>query len=218
MITIETIIPREDVTFRDEIYGFLRRRKHAPPHVHRCPRCYGHEACGMDCAIEPDLQLDNGTPCGDYEVCSACARWERERRDPWSMGRRRRTHPGARSAGRPRGAERPMSGVAVHEILMNAVIHRNYESTTPVMINHYADRMEVLSPGGLYGDLTPDQFPRVTAYRNPVVAEAAKVLGFVNRFGRGIPTAQAELARNAAPPAEFELGLNHVLVTIRRPA
>jgi ATP-dependent DNA helicase RecG len=60
------------------------------------------------------------------------------------------------------------------------------------MINHYAERIEILSPGGLYGDLTREQFPRVTAYRNPVVAEAAKVLGFVNRFGRGIDVAQAE--------------------------
>lgn len=107
---------------------------------------------------------------------------------------------------------------ALHELLMNAVIHRNYESTTPVMVNHYADRIELLSPGGLYGDLTPEQFPRVTAYRNPVIAEAAKVLGFVNRFGRGIPTAQAELARNRAPSAGFDLQLNHVLVTVWRPA
>jgi len=106
---------------------------------------------------------------------------------------------------------------ALHELLMNAIIHRNYESTTPVMVNHYEDRIEILNPGGLYGDLTPDQFPRVTAYRNPVVAEAAKTLGFVNRFGRGIDVAQAELANNGSPAAEFDVQLNHFLVTIRKP-
>ncbi|HSO00093.1 MAG TPA: ATP-binding protein [Candidatus Nanopelagicales bacterium] len=105
---------------------------------------------------------------------------------------------------------------ALHELLMNAIIHRTYETTTPVMINQFADRLEILSPGGLYGDITREQFPRVTAYRNPVLAEAAKTLGFVNRFGRGIDMAQAELARNGSPPAEFDVQLNHVLVTVKR--
>lgn len=74
MLTVETIVPLAEVTFRDHLYSFLRRRRHAPPHVHRCPVCYGHEACGMDCAIEPDLELDDGAPCASFEVCSACER------------------------------------------------------------------------------------------------------------------------------------------------
>jgi ATP-dependent DNA helicase RecG len=108
---------------------------------------------------------------------------------------------------------------ALHELLVNAVIHRNYEgSSTPVLINHFDDRIEVLSPGGLFGDLTPEQFPLGTAYRNPVLAEAARTLGFVNRYGRGIALAQAELQRNDSPAARFDLGANHFLVTIpKRP-
>jgi ATP-dependent DNA helicase RecG len=86
------------------------------------------------------------------------------------------------------------------------------------MINQFTDRLEILSPGGLYGDLTAEQFPRVTAYRNPVIAEAAKVLGFVNRFGRGIDVAQADLAHNGSPAAEFNVQINHFLVTVRTPA
>jgi ATP-dependent DNA helicase RecG len=106
---------------------------------------------------------------------------------------------------------------ALHELLMNAVIHRNYEAATPILVNHFEDRIEILSLGGLYGDLIPEQFPRVTAYRNPVIAEAAKALGFVNRFGRGIDIARAELQRNGSPPPKFELEPNHVLVTVWRP-
>jgi len=104
---------------------------------------------------------------------------------------------------------------AMHELVMNAVIHRNYEgSTTPIMINHFENRVEILSPGGLFGDLTPAQFPRGTSYRNPVIAEAAKNLGFVNRYGRGIAIAQAELRANGSREAEFELTPSHVLVTL----
>jgi ATP-dependent DNA helicase RecG len=104
---------------------------------------------------------------------------------------------------------------ALHELLVNAVIHRSYDgSTAPISINHFTDRLEILSPGGLFGDLTRDLFPRGTSYRNPVLAEAARVLGFVNRYGRGIALAQAELARNGSPEARFEIGTNHFLAVV----
>ena len=106
--------------------------------------------------------------------------------------------------------------LALHEIFMNAVIHRNYDaSTTPVSINHFTDRIEVMNPGGLYGDLTRELFPRGTSYRNPVIAEAAKTLGFVNRYGRGIAIANAELERNASEPVGYDIGDNHLLATVQ---
>ncbi|MRG90563.1 ATP-binding protein [Polyangium spumosum] len=127
---------------------------------------------------------------------------------------------GARPVALPQGGDRTICDYprrAMHELLVNAVIHRNYDgSSTPVSVNHFSDRIEILSPGGLYPDLTPDQFPGGTSYRNPVLAESAKVLGFVNRFGRGIAIVQAELARNGSPPAVFEPGYNRFLVTVPR--
>lgn len=104
---------------------------------------------------------------------------------------------------------------ALRELFVNAIVHRNYEdSTTPVSINDYSDRLEIFNPGGLYPGLTPEDFPRGTAYRNPILAEAAKVLGFANRFGRGIVAARTELERNGSGEAIFELKANHFLVTI----
>ncbi len=106
---------------------------------------------------------------------------------------------------------------AMHELFMNAIIHRNYDSsTTPVMINHYEDRIEIQNPGGLYGDLTLEQFPNGTSYRNPILAEAAKVLGFVNRFGRGVSIVQNQLQRNGSAPAEFQPHPNQFLVIVWR--
>lgn len=105
---------------------------------------------------------------------------------------------------------------ALHELLMNAVIHRNYDgSTTPIMLSHFIDRIEILNPGALFGDLTVADFPRMTAYRNPVLAEAAKILGFVNRFGRGIDLAQTLLSQNGSSPATFQIEGNHFLATIQ---
>ncbi len=107
--------------------------------------------------------------------------------------------------------------VALHELLMNAVIHRNYDnSTTPISINHFSDRIEIQNPGSLFGDLTRGQFPNGVSYRSPVLAEAAKTLGFVNRFGRGIAVAQRELIQNGSPALEYVVGDNHMLMTLRK--
>ncbi len=107
--------------------------------------------------------------------------------------------------------------IALHELFINAVIHRNYDgSTTPVSINHFSDRIEIQNPGSLYGDLTRDQFPGGTAYRNPVLAEAAKILGFANQFGRGIALAEDRLLKNGSPRLEHALGDNHLVMIVRQ--
>ena len=107
--------------------------------------------------------------------------------------------------------------VALHEIFANAVIHRNYEaSTTPVFINEFSDRIEVINPGSLFGDLSRDHFPGGVAYRNPVLAEAARTLGFVNRFGRGLAIVKAELARNGSPDLELDPRENFFLAVLRK--
>jgi ATP-dependent DNA helicase RecG len=40
-------------------------------------------------------------------------------------------------------------------------------------------------------------------YRNPRLADAMKVLGFVQRFGVGIQVARTALLENGNPPPEF---------------
>lgn len=107
---------------------------------------------------------------------------------------------------------------ALRELLMNAVMHRNYDSNTPIRFYAFSDHIEIQSPGGLYGEATPENFPTRNSYRNPVIAEALKSLGFVNRFGYGIQRAQALLSQNGNPPAQFEFDEHAVLVKVyRRP-
>jgi ATP-dependent DNA helicase RecG len=105
---------------------------------------------------------------------------------------------------------------ALRELLMNAVMHRNYESNTPVRFYAFSDHIEIHSPGGLYGEATRNNFPTRNSYRNPVVAEAMKSLGFVNRFGYGVQRAQALLKENGNPEAVFEFDEHTVLVKIYR--
>lgn len=107
---------------------------------------------------------------------------------------------------------------AVRELFHNAVIHRDYQSNTPIRFYWFADRIEIQSPGGLYGEVTPSTIMTRNSYRNPVMAEALKTMGYVNRFGFGIQQAQKLLAENGNPQAEFSIEDRVVGITIRRGA
>jgi ATP-dependent DNA helicase RecG len=104
---------------------------------------------------------------------------------------------------------------ALRELFHNALVHRDYQSTTPVHFYWFADRIEIQSPGGLYGGVTPETLMQQNSYRNPVLAEAMKAMGYVNRYGYGVQRAQALLQANGNPPAEFEIHPQFVKVTIR---
>lgn len=107
-------------------------------------------------------------------------------------------------------------GEALRQIIMNAIMHRTYEGTnSPVRINWFADRVEIQNPGGLFGQVTESNFDRMTDYRNPMVAEAMKALGYVERFGIGIRRTRQALAENNNPAPEFTFEPTYVLVTIR---
>lgn len=109
--------------------------------------------------------------------------------------------------------------VALQQLARNAVLHRNYEGTNaPSRIYWFSDRVEIISPGGPYGQVTRKNFgsPGVTDYRNPYLAEVMKNLGYVQRFGIGIQLARTELEKNGNPPLEFIIEDTHVLVIVRR--
>jgi len=96
--------------------------------------------------------------------------------------------------------------IAFQQLLYNAVMHRLYEGTNaPVHVYWFNDRVEINSPGGPFGNVTIENFgnPGVIDYRNPNIADMLKTLGFVQRYGIGIQTAQNAMKRNGNPPIEF---------------
>lgn len=116
-----------------------------------------------------------------------------------------------------RTADYPL--VALQQVARNAVMHRTYEHTaTPVRITWYFDRVEVISPGGPYGIVSVDNFgqPGVTDYRNPALADLLRGLGYVQRFGMGLPSAHRSLQANGNPRPEFTVTDSYVSVIIRR--
>ena len=107
---------------------------------------------------------------------------------------------------------------ALQQITRNAVMHRTYEATNaPIRVSWFNDRIEICSPGGAFGVVTAENFgqPELTDYRNPNLAEAMKNLGYVQRFGVGIPIARRQLTEAGHPEPEFEINHNYVIATIK---
>jgi ATP-dependent DNA helicase RecG len=107
---------------------------------------------------------------------------------------------------------------ALQQVIYNAVLHRTYEHTNaPIRVYWFNDRIEIASPGGPYGNVTPENFgqPGITDYRNPNLTEVLKTYGFVQAFGRGIATARREMEQNGNPPIEFQTNQTTVLCILR---
>lgn len=107
--------------------------------------------------------------------------------------------------------------VALQQLTRNAIMHRTYEATNaPARVYWFDDRIEIINPGGPFGSVTPENFgaPGITDYRNPNLAEAMRVLGFVQRFGFGIQLARAEHRKNQQRPPEFEVDAHNVICRV----
>ena len=118
-----------------------------------------------------------------------------------------------------RRTDRPLYPViAVREILLNALIHRDYSTHTesiPIVLRLFSDRLELENPGGLYGRMTLDLLGRATAdTRNPFIAGAMELLSLTENRYSGIPTIQRVMRENGLRPAEFEIIRGSFRVTL----
>lgn len=108
--------------------------------------------------------------------------------------------------------------VALQQLLRNAIMHRNYETSyAPVQWYWFADRVEIHNPGGLFGRANRETFgkPGGNDYRNPTVAAAMRVLGFVQQFGLGVPLARKACVDNGNPTPEFLIEGSSFAVIVR---
>lgn len=113
--------------------------------------------------------------------------------------------------------ELPM--VAVREVVLNALIHRDYSIHTegmPIQVNLYSDRLEVINPGGLYGRLSIDNLGKVQPdTRNPVLATAMEDLGYTENRYSGIPTIKRYMEEAGKPQPEFSDDGSEFCVVLR---
>jgi ATP-dependent DNA helicase RecG len=93
---------------------------------------------------------------------------------------------------------------AVREALVNAVAHRDYRiSGRRIEIRMYADRLEIISPGGLPGYMTVDNLVEEHFSRNPRLVNGLFQWGYIEELGLGIDQMIEEMLQSGHPPPEF---------------
>ncbi len=105
----------------------------------------------------------------------------------------------------------------LHEIITNAVIHRDYSITDDIHIRIFDNRIEVQSPGRLPANMTVKNLTTQRAARNGTVQR------LLNKFpdppnrdvGEGIKTATAAMTALGLEPPIFKESENSFLVTIK---
>lgn len=105
----------------------------------------------------------------------------------------------------------------LHEIITNAVLHRDYSMATDIQIRVYDDRVEVHSPGRLAGHVTVDNVLEEQFARNP------KLVRLTNKFpdppnkdvGEGLNTAFDAMRKIRLREPEIVEQENSVVVHIR---
>lgn len=105
----------------------------------------------------------------------------------------------------------------LHEIITNAVLHRDYSIVTDIQIRIFDNRVEVESPGKLPGYVTVNNILTAQSARNP------KIVRLINKFpeapnkdvGEGLNTAFEAMAKLRLKEPVIEETENSVLVVIR---
>ena len=96
---------------------------------------------------------------------------------------------------------------AFREVLANAVAHRDYSAFVRgsyIQIRMFADRLEVESPGGLFGNVTIDNIEHQHSTRNARLMRMMEDLHLVENRGTGIKVMLQSLREASLEPPKFE--------------
>lgn len=95
----------------------------------------------------------------------------------------------------------------IRELLMNAIVHKDYRNPTDIMIKIFDDRIVFTNPGSLMGGLKSEDLMSgnyVAVHRNKLLAEAFYLRGDIEKFGTGYYRIQTELKNYPGIQFSFE--------------
>jgi ATP-dependent DNA helicase RecG len=104
---------------------------------------------------------------------------------------------------------------ALREVLLNALVHRNYTGAH-IQIKIFDDRICFWNDGALPEDLTIELLKQKHSSkpRNPVIADVCFKGGYIDAWGRGIEKIIDACQEAELPEPEFEENSGGVLVTL----
>ena len=108
-----------------------------------------------------------------------------------------------------------LSWEVAREAILNAVAHRDYFLRQGVIVAIHKDRVEITSPGGFLGGISPTNVLRhPPVHRNELLARSLQQLGLVNRVGLGVDRIFEGLLRTGARPPIYRADAASVSVSL----
>ncbi len=107
--------------------------------------------------------------------------------------------------------------VAIREAIINAVAHRDYSQFvrgSHIQVRLFADRIEVESPGGLYGRVTIDRLQDGQSTRNRLLMQLMEDIHLVENRGSGIDAMLEAMSKSKLQPPRFEDKRTSFLATL----
>ena len=91
----------------------------------------------------------------------------------------------------------PFPREALRELILNALVHKDYSSNIPIQISVSDDKIYIANTGSLPDDWTVKQLlgKHSSCPRNPTIAGCVYLTGMIETWGRGIRKAIAEFKR-----------------------
>lgn len=104
---------------------------------------------------------------------------------------------------------------AFRETIANALIHRVWDTNSQIRVLMFEDRIEVISPGGLPGGISEEEYlsGRISVLRNQIIAQVFYRLNIVEVFGTGILRIKELYSSSIAQP-RFEVSENAIKVIL----
>lgn len=107
------------------------------------------------------------------------------------------------------------SETAFREALANALTHRDYTKHGAIHVQWSEDQLEISSPGGFPEGIRVDNLLVAPPHpRSPVLADAFKRIGLVERTGRGINRMFAEQLRVGRPAPDYGRTTDQTVVAV----
>ncbi len=106
---------------------------------------------------------------------------------------------------------------ALREIVLNAIVHRDYTSPIDTQIKIFDNKITFFNPGRLYGDITVEKLATDTYQaqtRNKLIAEAFYLTGEIEKYGSGYIRIRDEISAYPGMRLDFEEMGNGYLVTL----
>jgi len=119
--------------------------------------------------------------------------------------------------GKKREEKLEMPAVAVREVLMNAILHRNYHISSPIKVAIYNDRIEIFSPGSFPGPVDPENLESgITYVRNHAIAKILWECAYIEKMGSGFITLFKSYRKYGLQPPKIFEGTNFVKAILPR--